>query len=105
MIVGINYYTWDKYFVILIINIIDGINNWDYLMFILLGLYIWVLYKHLFIYIDWDIGWDNSWDYAIYTLKRCQSGYFYLGFYYFTTFVLLELAILLKTQKLAKNKS
>ena len=79
-------------------------------MFILLGLYIWVLYKHLFIYIDWDIGWDNSWDYAIYTLKRCQSGYFYLGFYYFTTFVLLELAILLKTQKLktqqlAKDKS
>jgi len=69
-------------------------------MFILLGLYIWVLYKHLFIYIDWDIGWDNSWDYAIYTLKRCQSGYFYLGFYYFTTFVLLELAILFKTQKL-----
>ena len=84
MIVGINYYTWDKYFGILIINIC--------------------------LYIDWDIGWDNSWDYAIYTLKRCQSGYFYLGFYYFTTFVLLELAILLKTQKLetqqlAKNKS
>jgi len=23
---------------------------------------------------DWDFLWDNSWDYAIYTLKRCQSG-------------------------------
>ena len=74
-------------------------------MFILLGLYISGFYINICLFIDWDIGWDNSWDYAIYTLKRCQSGYFYLGFYYFTTFVLLELAILLKTQKLAKDKS